>query len=135
MHILPRGPKIFLSYGSSERSGAGSHSHVRSFAGSFSGWRRWSALTAETKRPISRQMTMTTTAAASEAMEMPMMIAGMMKKHMKRYVSANQRYLAVVSPRNLGGVDREAAHRPDHIVEEDARKVEEEVSVGHLQRE
>merc|ERR1719164_367905 len=51
MHILPSGPKMCLSYGSSERSGSGNHAHVRSFSGSLPGWRFCIQLTTQMKRP------------------------------------------------------------------------------------
>merc|ERR1719197_1472921 len=56
------------------------------------------------KRATVMKRTATTTHAAVEARERPMKRSGMKKKHMARYASANQRYSAVVLPRNLAAL-------------------------------
>ena len=101
---LPRGPQTTRSSGSSDFIHLGRKSHERSFSGSIDGFFACRVLMRPIARAKATTMETTTVHATVEPIEMPKMISGTKKKQVKRYAIANQRYLAVVAPRNLAAL-------------------------------
>eukprot|EP00964_Phaeocystis_antarctica_P102634 scaffold67957_cov51-Phaeocystis_antarctica.AAC.1 len=75
MQTRPSGAKMCSSYGRSERSGSGSHAHVRSLCGNLSGKRACMTLTVPTKTAVMMHSVMSTSSGASPASEKPMKMA------------------------------------------------------------